>query len=154
MSLVLDYPNQCQVWVLSCAVDFKSDTSWLLQRALCQHCPSIFWKSKVLWLGWCPHFSAEYVPTPKRLDIGVQALWRYQRHFSMFSDLCGYCPWQWGPILSLQKAILCHSISLVYLGISMEPCWPATQLNVTQSHHWKPHLATRDGQLRFHIPHD
>lgn len=49
--------------------------------------------------------------------------------------------------VTLQRATLCLSNSLSCLQISMGPHWAKTQLNATQSWHWKPCLETRDGLI-------
>lgn len=77
----------------------------------------------------------------------IMAPCRHQLDFFMFSELCEYCHWQWDPAVSLPKATLCLSNNLGYLEIFVGPFGqPRTQLIATQSCHWKPLLATGDGQ--------
>lgn len=66
----------------------------------------------------CP---AEYHPVPKRLGCRVKAPCRYQLSFSMFNDMCGYCPQHWGLTVSLQRITPCVSNSPGSWGISMGP---------------------------------
>lgn len=49
------------------------------------------------------------------------------------------------PAASFQRATLCPSISLGYLGISTGPPQSITQPNTTQTYQWKALLGYKDG---------
>ena len=85
-------------------------------------------------------------------NLGVNPSW-HQFNFSIFIEFCRCCYQQWVPNVSWQRASFCLSNSLDCWGISIGLTWPTTQLNAMQFRHWKPCLATRDSQLRLHIPH-
>lgn len=77
-------------------------------------------RSKVLWLGWCPHspFSSLQNTFPHKRDKNgaLKASFRDQLKFSMFNDLCG-CFWQWGSTIGLWREPSCLSNSLGCLRI-------------------------------------
>lgn len=67
----------------------------------------------------------------------------HQLDFSVFSELCGWHLQQWDPAVNLWRAACCLSNSLVCLGIPMGLLRQISQLDVTQSWFWKPHLVTK-----------
>lgn len=112
--------------VALCQVRYALATS----ATLCHSHPSIFLRQNRLkvkgfvislvstFLFLCP---AEYRPVPKRLGCRVKAPCRYQLSFSMFNDMCGYCPQHWGLTVSLQRLTPCVSNSPGSWEISMGP---------------------------------
>ena len=69
------------------------------------------------------------------------------------------CLQQWNLSIRLWKATCVYSVcmcclgnNLGYLEIPLEPLWPTTQLDVTQSWYRKRHLVTRECQLGLCLP--
>jgi hypothetical protein len=74
------------------------------------------------------------------MDIEVRAICRHQLDFSMLNELCEYFSLLW-------EGSHCQ-----LFGISMGPPWTTTQLDANSYRHWKPLLATRDGQRILYPP--
>jgi hypothetical protein len=93
---------------------------------------------------------AEYLPTPKRENIG--------RRLHVGTSSASPCSMSYMDVVLNTRNSACGELSflskhrLSCFEISLRPCWPTTQLNANQTHHWKPFLATKDGWLRLY-PH-
>lgn len=155
--LVLGYPSSVEYGFLLMEWVLSQITQWLTTpQVLSYNCPNIFCKQDRVYIKsfmvelvftFLFQQSAECLPTPKtKIQAPVQLL-------HVFNELCGCCPWQCSPAVSLWRATFCLSKSLGCLKISMGTPCPTTQLNATYSFHWKPCLATRDGLLRLCISH-
>lgn len=72
----------------------------------------------------------------------------YTLDFSIFNELYRYCHSNGASLLFCWE----QSFILGCLRISMWSSHPTTQMNATQSCHWKPPVKTRDVQLSLTIP--
>lgn len=97
---------------------------------------------RVLRLSWCGGFSLCSLPSTflcqRDENIEIKAPWRPQSNLSSSVSYVNVIL-----IMALPSAFRvasCPSISLGHLGISTGLPWPATQLNATQSQHWKKAL--------------
>lgn len=53
------------------------------------------------------------------LNLGMKSPSLQQLDLSVFSELCGDCPLQWGLSVRFQRVTFCPNVSLDYLGGSM-----------------------------------
>lgn len=83
----------------------------------------------------------------------MKSLWMYQLDLSTFNDLLKCLSKQWVPAVTFQRMAFFPSIRLGWFGIPIALPWPTTYIKAIQSHHWKPRLATKDGNFRLCILH-
>lgn len=97
---------------------------------------------------------AEHLLVPETLDCGRSESSKPASAWLIYIE---WVVWKlflpMGIAATFQRLTFYPSISLGCLRISTGTLVPIIQPHVTQSHHWKPCLATKDGQFRLRIFH-